>query len=90
MSQFAATNWKKIWKKKLQPLADKRYYTKSASDAKYAAASSPYSKAEVDAKLGGYYTKTEAVGATPRRSPTRSTPWQLPGRLVVHEGRVRR
>jgi hypothetical protein len=60
VSQFAATNWKKIWKKKLQPQADKRYYTKAASNAKYAAAGSAYSKAEVDAKLGGYYTKTEA------------------------------
>ncbi|WP_310530283.1 hypothetical protein [Nocardioides sp.] len=60
VSQFAATNWKKIWKKKLQPLADKRYYTKAASDAKYAAAGSAYSKAEVDAKLGGYYTKAQS------------------------------
>jgi hypothetical protein len=59
VSQFAATNWKKIWKKKLQPLADKRYYTKAQSNVRYTAAGSAYSKAEVDAKLGGYYTKAE-------------------------------
>jgi hypothetical protein len=63
VSQFAATNWKKIWKKKLQPQADKRYYTKAASDTKYAAAGSAYSKAEVEAKLGGYYTKAQADAA---------------------------
>ena len=77
VSQFAATNWKKIWKKKLQPLADKRYYTKAASNAKYAAAGSAYSKAEVDAKLGGYYTKARVTDARwllhRRRRPTRST-----------------
>jgi hypothetical protein len=46
-----ATNWTKIWKKKLQPQADKRYYTKSTSDSKYA------TKTESDAK---YATKTES------------------------------
>lgn len=67
VSQFAATNWKKIWKKKLQPLADKRYYKKSASDAKYstkaetsAAFANYYTKAQTDAALGGYYTKAQA------------------------------
>lgn len=67
VSQFAATNWKKIWKKKLQPLADKRYYTKTASDAKYstkaetsAAFANYYTKAQTDAALGGYYTKAQA------------------------------
>jgi hypothetical protein len=67
VSQFAATNWKKIWKKKLQPLADKRYYKKSASDAKYstkaetgAAFANYYTKAQTDAALAGYYTKAQA------------------------------
>jgi hypothetical protein len=54
VSQFAATNWKKIWKKKLQPLADKRYYKKSASDAKYS------TKAETSAAFANYYTKAQA------------------------------
>ena len=35
VSSAVATNWKKIWKKNLKPLADKRYYTKKQSDAKY-------------------------------------------------------
>lgn len=70
VSQFAATNWKKIWKKKLQPRADKRYYTKSASNARYAAAGSAYSKAEVDAKLGGYYTKAQSDAAYAPKAQT--------------------
>lgn len=67
VSQFAATNWKKIWKKKLQPQADKRYYTKAASDTKYstkaetgAAFANYYTKAQADAALAGYYTKAQA------------------------------
>jgi hypothetical protein len=66
VSQFAATNWKKIWKKKLQPQADKRYYSKTASDTKYstktevgAALGGYYTKAQADAALGGYYTKAQ-------------------------------
>ncbi len=35
-AQFAATNWKKVWKNDLQQYADKRYYTKKKSDKKYA------------------------------------------------------
>lgn len=70
VSQFAATNWKKIWKKKLQPRADQRYYTKSASDARYTAAGSAYSKAEVDTKLGGYYTKVQSDGAFATKAQT--------------------
>ena len=56
VSQVAATNWKKIWKKNLKPLADKRYYTKAQSDTKYQpkgsyeTAGSGYTKAESDAK----------------------------------------
>jgi hypothetical protein len=76
VSQAAATNWKKIWKKKLQPHADKRYYKKSASDAKYstkAESDAKYStKAESDAKYvrkpalitGGYYQASYSEGGT--------------------------
>lgn len=59
VSQAVATNWKKIWKKNLKPLADRRYYTKSKSDAKYQpkgsyeTAGSGYSKAESDARYAG-------------------------------------
>ena len=35
VSNAVATNWKKIWKKNLKPLADKRYYTKEQSNKKY-------------------------------------------------------
>ncbi len=70
VSNAVATNWKKIWKKNLKPLADKRYYTKAASDAKYqpkgsyeaagaAAAAQAAANAATDTKLGGYYKKTE-------------------------------
>ena len=52
----AATNWKKVWKKHLRKYADKRYYTKSQSDARYAAAGSSYSVTQSDAR---YYTKAE-------------------------------
>ena len=68
VSNAVATNWKKIWKKNLKPLADKRYYTKAQSDTKYStkaetaagdAASQAAANAATDAKLGGYYKKTE-------------------------------
>ena len=74
VSSAVATNWKKIWKKNLKPLADKRYYTKAQSDAKYQPKGSyetagsgytkaeTYSKAESDAKYsaaGSSYTKAE-------------------------------
>ena len=68
VSSAVATNWKKIWKKNLKPLADKRYYKKSQSDAKYAskaesaasaAAAQAAANAATDTKLGGYYKKTE-------------------------------
>ncbi len=70
VSNAVATNWKKIWKKNLKPLADKRYYTKAQSDTKYStkaetaagdAASQAAANAATDAKLGGYYKKTETV-----------------------------
>lgn len=68
VSQAVATNWKKIWKKNLKPLADRRYYTKAQSDTKYQpkgsyeTAGSGYTKAESDAKYAGAgssYTKAE-------------------------------
>lgn len=71
VSSAVATNWKKIWKKNLKPLADKRYYTKAQSDAKYQpkgsyeAAGSGYTKGESDARYAGAgsgYTKAESDG----------------------------
>ena len=60
-ASYAATNWKKIWKKKLQKYADQRYYTKAQTDAKYA------SKIEVGAALGNYYTKAQSdAGYAPK------------------------
>ncbi len=62
VSNAVATNWKKIWKKELKPLADQRYYTKKTSDKRYQPTGSyetagsgytkaeTYSKAEADAK----------------------------------------
>ena len=69
VSQAVATNWKKIWKKNLKPLADRRYYTKAQSDTKYQpkgsyeTAGSGYTKAESDAKYAGAgssYSKAES------------------------------
>jgi hypothetical protein len=60
VSQSVATNWKKIWKKNLKPLADKRYYTKKKSNARYQpkgsyeTAGSGYSKAETYSKSETY------------------------------------
>lgn len=68
VSSAVATNWKKVWKKHLRPLADRRYHTKAQSDAKYQpkgsyeTAGSGYTKAESDAKYAGAgssYTKAE-------------------------------
>jgi len=59
-AQFAATNWKKVWKNDLQQYADKRYYTKKKSDKKYATKTtldSYYTKAQTDAT---YATKTQS------------------------------
>jgi len=53
-AQYVATNWKKIWKKQLRPLADKRYYKKAQSDAKYS------TKTETGTALGNYYTKAQS------------------------------
>lgn len=71
VSQFAATNWNKIWKKKLQKKADQRYYTKALSDARYSTKTETssllgnyYTKAQADAALGGYYTKAQTYSKT--------------------------
>ena len=37
----ATTNWKKIWRKKLVRYADRRYYTKAQTDAKFAGYAPP-------------------------------------------------
>ena len=78
--QYAATNWKKVWKNDLQQYADKRYYTKKKSDKKYAtktALGSYYTKTQTDATYAYKsltYTKTESDAkyapdaAIPRRS----------------------
>lgn len=69
VSQAAATSWKKIWKKNLKPLADKRYYTKSKARSTFAtksdaaasgAAAQAGANAATDSKLGNYYTKADA------------------------------
>ncbi|MBD3944252.1 hypothetical protein [Nocardioides ganghwensis] len=72
VSSAVATNWKKIWKKNLKPLADKRYYTKKQSDAKYQPKGSyetagsgyskaeTYSKTEVDSKLAPFVNSVAA------------------------------
>ena len=72
VSNAVATNWKKIWKKNLKPLADKRYYTKAQSDTKYAtkaesaasaaaaqAGATSAANAATDTKLADYYKKAE-------------------------------
>ena len=60
-AQYVATNWKKIWKKQLRPLADQRYYTKVQSDTKYS------TKTETGAALGNYYTKAQSdAGYAPK------------------------
>ena len=73
VSSAVATNWKKIWKKNLKPLADKRYYTKKQSDAKYQpkgsyeTAGSGYTKAETYAKGESdakYQAKTQLIRGT--------------------------
>ncbi|MDR7252499.1 hypothetical protein J2X46_001475 [Nocardioides sp. BE266] len=87
VSQSLATSWKKIWKKELKPLADKRYYKKSQSDSKYAtktesaasaAAAQSAANAATDGKLGSYYKKTESDAKyAPYPSMTRGTFWGL-------------
>ena len=64
VASVVSTNWKKIWKKELKPQADKRYYTKSRSDARYAteaeaAAAVAAANGATDSKLTGYYKKSE-------------------------------
>ena len=62
VNEAIATNWKKIWKKELKPLASKTFYTKKQSKQRfqpkgsYETAGSGYTKAESD---GRYYSKAE-------------------------------
>ena len=58
VSSAVATNWKKIWKKNLKPLADKRYYTKAQTDAKYQPKAE--SAASAAARLAGANAATDA------------------------------
>jgi hypothetical protein len=63
VSSAVATNWKKIWKKNLKPLADKRYYTKKKSTEVFESKGSGYTKGESDAKYAGAgssFTKAES------------------------------
>lgn len=57
VQEQAASGWGKIWKKKLQDKADRRYYTKTQSDTKYAVKGEAYTKGESDAR---YYSRTDA------------------------------
>lgn len=50
-------NWSKVWKKKLQPRADQRYWTKTQADSKYAGRTDGYTKLESDSK---YYSKADS------------------------------
>ncbi len=53
----AKQNWSKVWKKKLQKKADKRYWTKAKADSRYAGRYDGYTKPESDAK---YYSKADS------------------------------
>ncbi|WP_248582338.1 hypothetical protein [Nocardioides sp. InS609-2] len=53
----AKHNWSKIWRQKLQPKADQRYWTKAQADSKYAGRTDSYTKLESDSK---YYTKADS------------------------------
>ncbi len=62
----AKQNWSKIWKKKLQNKADKRYWTKAQADSRYAGKADSYTKPESDAKYQDkqqIYRGTYLVGA---------------------------
>jgi hypothetical protein len=63
----AAIDWKAIWKGEIKPRADKRYYTKKASNARYytqvqtnTLLAGYETKAAHDASLLGYYTKAQS------------------------------
>ena len=75
VNQSVSKQWKKIFKKNIQPQTDKRYYTKkktrqkfvnkkksAAGDAAAQAGATAAANAATDVKLGGYYTKAEADG----------------------------
>lgn len=96
VSSAVATSWKKIWKKNLRPLADKRYYTKKQSDAAYQPKGSyepagsgytkaeTYSKAEADAKYAGAgssYTKAQSDARYAPAQPLYRGSYQLMGNV---------
>ena len=75
VNQSVSKQWKKIFKKNIQPQTDKRYYTKkktrqsfvtksnsAAGDAAAQAGATAAANAATDAKLGNYWTKAEADG----------------------------
>ena len=74
VSSAVATNWKKIWKKNLKPLADRRYYKKSASDAKYS------TKAETAAGDAASTPPPTPSSAATTRRPRRTRRPRLEGR----------
>lgn len=89
VSTAAATNWKKIWKKNLQPQADKRYYTKRMSNQRYATKSALadfWTKGEADARYqpkgdyaaaGSSYTKAESDAKYARYPAVQKGAWGL-------------
>ena len=67
MEQAAgAINWKMAWKTEIKPRADKRYYTKTLSNARYYTKTDAdtlfETKAAHDASIGNYYTKAQSDG----------------------------
>ncbi len=72
VSSAVATNWKKIWKKNLKPLAAKNFYTKKQSKSRFAgraesaaaaaaaqSAATSAANSATDSKLGNFYTKAQ-------------------------------
>ncbi|WP_162599833.1 hypothetical protein [Nocardioides solisilvae] len=52
----AQQNWSKVWRQKIRPRADRRYYTKAQAKDRFAEEDDVWTKAESDAK---YATKTD-------------------------------
>ena len=76
VNQSVSKQWKKIFKKNIQPQTDKRYYTKkktrqkfvtkkksAAGDAAAQAGATAAANATTDVKLGNYWTKAESDSA---------------------------
>lgn len=59
----AQHNWNKIWKQKIRPKSDRRYYTKAKANDRYADQDDVWTKLEADAKYAtraDTWTKAEA------------------------------